>query len=228
MQLEVWIEAPALRRVRVVNADVVETRHARRKARTRASLLETAQRLMGERGIQATAVGDITDAADVSLATFYNHFASKDVLVQELADELASDLSHHLRDVVAQADDPSHGLARLVDEFFRWFDDDPLRAAFVVELTLGNSTLRDHLGAVLAEVLDAGMRSRRFLRSPLSVTAFTVGGAILGVMLSRLRNLAPAGPATTRELSAQLLRLLGVPAEDASGVVAAAIPQRRR
>ena len=55
-----------------------ESRQARRKRETRERLLDAAFRLMAERGVDAVAINEITEAADVGFGSFYNHFESRD------------------------------------------------------------------------------------------------------------------------------------------------------
>ncbi|MFV0432898.1 MAG: TetR/AcrR family transcriptional regulator [Leucobacter sp.] len=53
------------------------TRQERRKAATRAKILDAAERLFGERGYADTSIEDISEAADVAVRTIYTHFPSK-------------------------------------------------------------------------------------------------------------------------------------------------------
>lgn len=53
-------------------------RRDRKKAQTRDALREAALRLALERGYESLTVEAITEAADVSVRTFFNHFGSKD------------------------------------------------------------------------------------------------------------------------------------------------------
>lgn len=55
-------------------------RRARKKAATRALVLETAQRLFAERGFDAVTIADIAATADVAVQTVFNHFATKEEL----------------------------------------------------------------------------------------------------------------------------------------------------
>src|ERR1700728_1579283 len=61
----------------------------RKKARTRASIREHALRLLREQGYAATRVEQIAEAAEVSPATFYRYFPTKeDVVLQDDMDVL--------------------------------------------------------------------------------------------------------------------------------------------
>ena len=53
----------------------------RKKLKTRAAIHDAAMQLFAERGYNATTISDIAEAADVSRATFFSYFASKDDVV---------------------------------------------------------------------------------------------------------------------------------------------------
>ena len=61
------------------------TRRERRKLELRGRMLEAAVALFDEHGVHATKVADICARADVAQKTFFNHFASKEQLLRELA-----------------------------------------------------------------------------------------------------------------------------------------------
>ena len=52
-----------------------------RAERTRAALVAAGQRLFCERPVDAVAIDDIVQAADVSKGSFYNHFPDRDALI---------------------------------------------------------------------------------------------------------------------------------------------------
>jgi AcrR family transcriptional regulator len=58
--------------------DDTSGRRERKKNAVRTALRSSAVRLVGEKGLDAVTIEDITEAADVSLRTFFNYFASKE------------------------------------------------------------------------------------------------------------------------------------------------------
>ncbi|MER5268826.1 helix-turn-helix domain-containing protein [Actinosynnema sp. NPDC002837] len=83
----------------------------RKKLRTRRALIETAYRLFEQQGYDRTTTAEIAAAAEVSTATFFNHFATKEDLL------LTDDGRHLLRaglDVIAErrSDETARDLLR--------------------------------------------------------------------------------------------------------------------
>jgi len=72
------------------NGDLAEscektlTRRERRRAETRERIIRAALRLFSERGVTATTIEDITNAADVGKGTFFNYFPSKEQIIADI------------------------------------------------------------------------------------------------------------------------------------------------
>jgi AcrR family transcriptional regulator len=62
-------------------------RRSRRKAATRARIVDAALTLLSRQEYNATTVEQITDAADVGKGTYFNYFASKEHLLHEVSEE---------------------------------------------------------------------------------------------------------------------------------------------
>ncbi len=60
------------------------SRRERKKLTTKAQLLQAARDLFAEKTVAKTTIDDITEAADVARATFFNYFQSKNAILQEL------------------------------------------------------------------------------------------------------------------------------------------------
>lgn len=176
---------------------------------------------MARRGIDGTAVLDITEAADVALGTFYNHFPSKEALLDVLADQLAEELSAELDDRVTEAPDEREALACWVLRVMSWFEADRERAAFVVEMGLAHGTLREHFGRQLYAMVTRGVDAGRFETGSPAVAAVTIGGALLSVMFARRRGLL--GDASVGlEVATQALCQLSVPRAEATSIAESA------
>jgi AcrR family transcriptional regulator len=106
----------------------------RKKVKTRAAIHDAALRLFAERGYEATTIADIAHAAEVSRATFFSYYASKDDVVFGEAPRAAEELEATLADL-------PEGMSTLqaVREWLRtlagWLDDErlPLQRRLMLE-----------------------------------------------------------------------------------------------
>ncbi|HWG23789.1 helix-turn-helix domain-containing protein [Actinospica sp.] len=73
-------------------------RRARKKARTRSEIADAALRLFLARGFEQVTIAEIAEAADVSVATVFNHFSSKEALVLDEDGEREAKLVAAVRD----------------------------------------------------------------------------------------------------------------------------------
>lgn len=71
-------------------------RVSRKRARTRAALLEAARRVFATRGYHDASIAEITEQADIGVGTFYLHFRDKDELFTTLIQEGIQDIREHV------------------------------------------------------------------------------------------------------------------------------------
>ncbi|MBC7171364.1 MAG: TetR/AcrR family transcriptional regulator [Polyangiaceae bacterium] len=76
-------------------------RRERKKRAMRANILATATRLFSTNGYHETTVSEIADELDISNATFFNYFGSKEAILEELADEILVELEDLLEEVAS-------------------------------------------------------------------------------------------------------------------------------
>ena len=93
------------------NASTQDTnRLDRRKARTRAALVQAAQTLIAE-GRTNVPVLEITQAADVGMGSFYNHFETKEQLFEAAVEAVMDAYGQLLDNLTADIADPAEVFA---------------------------------------------------------------------------------------------------------------------
>ncbi len=68
----------------MTEALVAPGRLERRKARTRAAIIDAATALFHERGFEETSIQQIAERADTGVGTLYGYFGSKDQILREV------------------------------------------------------------------------------------------------------------------------------------------------
>src|SRR6185437_12841485 len=85
----------------------------RRKARTRAALINAGRQLLARGGAEAS-IQEITDLADVGFGSFYNHFATKAELFEAAVAETLEEHGAMLDEITASLEDPAEVFAASV------------------------------------------------------------------------------------------------------------------
>ncbi|MDT2004074.1 TetR/AcrR family transcriptional regulator [Rhodococcus jostii] len=92
------------------------------KSGRRAELLDIAATLFAERGLRATTVRDIADAAGILSGSLYHHFDSKESMVDEILRGFLDDLFGKYREIVASGLDCRATLEALVTTSYEAID----------------------------------------------------------------------------------------------------------
>ncbi len=121
-------------------------RHARRREATRAKLVEAAKAVFARQGVDNTRIQEITEEADVGFGSFYNHFQSKEALIEVvLADTIAAQ-GAEIDTLTAQLDDPAEIISAAHRSFVRRARDDPDWGWLLVRLDVSHNILLAALG----------------------------------------------------------------------------------
>ena len=188
----------------------VRTGRDRLDSRTRAALITAARRAFSELGYARTTVADITDRADVSRATFYVYFASKDDVFRVLTEQLRDEFLEAQLARAADRDDPVAVATAAVTDFVDVY---AANLAFITVLehqALTDPQLRELWLGIRERLLK---RMTRFVRrlvtdgvahplAPADMVATAASG-----MAVRFAPLIAARPADREEIMAHLVRL---------------------
>ncbi|MFE6923036.1 TetR/AcrR family transcriptional regulator [Nocardia sp. NPDC057663] len=199
------------------------SRLERRKARTRAALVNAAQTLLAE-GRLNVPILEITQAADVGMGSFYNHFDSRDALFHAAIEE-ALDVHGAVLDLLCEdLDDPAQVFAqsfRLTGRLHR------------LKPTISKVLLSDGLNLVGSDKglaprarrdIQAGASAGRFRIQDPELALTIVAGATL--CLGQLLHDRPErdDAEATDQVAEGLLRMLGLSHEEASEICRRQLP----
>jgi AcrR family transcriptional regulator len=156
----------------------------RKKAKTRAAIREQALRLFRERGYQATTVEQIAAAAEISPATFFRYFPTKeDVVLQDDVDVLTMEAF----DAQPAGLSPVAAVrAATAATFARLTPDELARLRETTELTLSVPEIRARAVDEFVRSIEviAGAVARRTGRAPDDFAVRNLAGAMIGVIMA--------------------------------------------
>jgi len=196
-------------------------RHARRRERTRTQLVDAARKLFARQGIDNTRINEITDEADVGFGSFYNHFESKEAIVDAVLAEAVAAQGEAIDAATAELDDPAEVVAAAHRSLLNFARSDPDWGWLLIRLDLSLS-LRA-LGPFARRDLERGIKAGRFKVPNKRVALFAMGGALVGVMRDILDGQAPRD--ADRYHAEGVLRMLGLTAADAAEVARRPLPK---
>ncbi|MEQ8743683.1 TetR/AcrR family transcriptional regulator [Parasphingorhabdus sp.] len=190
-----------------------------RRQKTREKLLQSAARLIAQRGADALSIDLVISNAEVSRGTFYNYWSSQDSLVDDLWLEFGSNPFAEIQSRLAGVDDPARRLAMTACGALLRASIDPVWGWLVVALGLRDDLSEHELYSFPLPDIEAGVKTGRFQSNEPAVAGdFIVGAAISG--LRAVLTGKVVGPVTTyaETLATQILMSLGLDQSEASSI----------
>jgi AcrR family transcriptional regulator len=133
----------------------------KRRADTHERVIQVAADLLYRRGIQQVSMDDVAAAAQVTKATLYKHFSSKDALISECLDVV--DLEHFTW-FVSQVEQRTTGgapaLSAVFDVLDQWINSSAFQGCAFINASI---QLPDHQHPAFLAVLNHKDRTRRWL-----------------------------------------------------------------
>jgi TetR/AcrR family transcriptional regulator len=148
------------------------TRGARRRARTRAAILDAAERAFSEGSFRATRVEDIAADADVAVGSIYLHFGNKDGLYLALVERAVELFSGYMQQAYQPEWTPLEQVIACGDAYLRFHLEHPGAFRFLAmdgpepdapvdpeqqaRIASGIDALIDEFSAKIQQAIDAG------------------------------------------------------------------------
>jgi AcrR family transcriptional regulator len=194
-----------------------------KRERTRRQLVEAAVRVFAERGPGAGPIHEIAAEAGVATGTFYNHFRSREEVLDAVAAHLADSLSDAVVASFEGRDDPAEFVAIGIRTFVDHARVDPSWARALLRLIGSSEGVGPRLRENVTADLQAGIDAGRFRIESLTVAQTVVLG--LGALGIQAVLDGSAEPDHAQHVAAAALRALGVPRREAERIASRPLPQ---
>lgn len=193
-----------------------------KKQRTRSQLLHAAVRVFVERGIDAATMQEVAQAAEVSNATLYNHFATKAALVEDLASTLAGTLCAAIDESYVHVTDGAERMAIGQRRYIELARESPAWTLLLLDVMVAAPGVLALIERYPLADLRIGVRQRKF-RVPSEAAALD---AITGICSNAMRRVALGGAPANHDIACAslVLRALGVSPEEAAAVAKRPLP----
>lgn len=195
----------------------------RRKQRTRAALIAAAQTFIAQ-GKTNVPVLEITQAADVGMGSFYNHFSSKEELFDAAVVDVLDAHGALLDELTASIDDPAETFACSFRLTGRMFRRRPRESSILLSNGLSLINLDRGVAPRARRDIAAAIKAGRFTIDDLELALSLAGGVLVGTG-ALIRDRPDRDDAATADRATEeLLRLFGMTADEAADICRRALP----
>lgn len=205
-----------------------QTRHApnrleRRKARTRFALVRAAQAFMAA-GKLNVPILELTQAADVGMGSFYNHFDSREQLFRAAVEDALERHGALLDELTVGLDDPAQVFAQSFRLTGRLHRRNPELSKVLLNNGLTLAASDKGLAPRARRDIEDAVRGGRFsVRDPELAMVIVAGAALcLGQLLHDHPERDDAE--ATDQVTEDLLRMLGLPPDEAREICQRPLP----
>lgn len=184
-----------------------------------------ALKLFAEKGVGEVNISDLAEAAGVARGTIYNNLESIEVLFNDVASELSSEMNERVMRSSPLDMDPAERLANGVRYYIRRAHEEPSWGKFLTRYAISSQSLRSLWAGPAVQDLADGLQKNRYDFRQEQITS--VIGLISGSVLVAI-TLVLEGHKTWREAGSEtaelLLRALGLDKEEAAAIAQQELP----
>ncbi|QKW09665.1 TetR/AcrR family transcriptional regulator [Streptomyces sp. NA04227] len=199
-------------------------RFERRRAETRSALIRAARQILADSGDTGISIQAIAERADVGFGSFYNHFESKAELFEAAVVDALEEYGRNFDQRLAEIDDPAELVAAGFRLSARMADSHPELMQVLRRRGLGHIHSDNGLARRALRDIEVGTASGRFTVADPTVALSALGGTLLSLVELRFTRPDLDGDEAAVNLAEMVLRMLGVPPDDAHEVARRPLP----
>ncbi len=185
----------------------------RRRAKMRERLIAAGARVIAERGAQKATIDDFITEANVSRGTFYNHFSTREEILEALWKTRGHDPFAEILLASRTIGNPAEHLSAVTRLVLRQAASDPTWGWLVVALSAERATVNEDLREYPLPDLRTGEAAGIFHYDDLAGAADLVVGTVRSSLQALLKE--SRAPHYAESMSKMLLMALGVPRAEA-------------
>jgi AcrR family transcriptional regulator len=187
-------------------------------------LLDAARRVIARQGIENVTIQEITDEADVGFGSFYNHFTTKDEVLQEAVNEVLDGFGAQLDAACEGIDDWAIRYAIGVRMTTRMALSQPSAARVLFAHGIANMLSDKGLGPRARRDIEGAVETGRFTVRNTNVALMSTVGCILAFVRMTLDQPGLLTPDDADDLAENLLRMHGMHARSATSIAYRPLP----
>ena len=194
-----------------------------KRERTQAQLVQAAVQVFSARGVAGATIQEVAQVAGVTAGTVYNHFASKDQLVERVAVTLAQSLCRAIYESASGITDGAQRMAIGQRRYVWLAAESPAWARLLLDVMAQNHAVLEEVQKYPLQDLRIGVRQKKFKVPSEAAAMDAINGICSAAMLRVAAGQAPANHDIA--CAALVLRALGVPPDEALAVARLPLPE---
>jgi len=194
-----------------------------KRERTQGALVRAAVEVFGARGVAAATIQEVAQSAGVTAATVYNHFASKEELLERVVVVLAETLCRAIAESQQRVDDGAERVAIGQRRYVLLAQESPGWALLLLDIAAASPSLLAQIEQYPLADLRLAAKQKRLKVPNEAIAVDVLQGIVTQAMRRVAMGLAPARYDVA--VATVVLRSLGMDAEEAAAVARRPLPE---
>lgn len=200
------------------NTDIFssEARHERKRARTRAKLMDAAVVVFANMGVESASIKEITREAKMANGTYYLYFKDKDEIVHEVCTQILTRIAQNVDQSISEITDAVERVSIATRRFLHFSGSNPNWGQAFIKSFWSLPSIQSFVTAPLRNDLELGVKQGVFHIDIDDFLLYVFGGMLIAALTEHFKG--SAGDDAGSRTAQLILQMLGVPHDQAKEV----------